>query len=179
MNIYQNNDLKNLAILLIAVIATFLFAIAMNFATVRYTEPDHWTDTVTEYRVDTVWQDVVIHDTIPSLVYKQIVKTDTLYAKDGSEVPLYTENVVYADMLTNDEDSVAYKAYITGIQPRLDSIDIWMNRRFITNNVIQTVTVKEKAKKNPFYYGIGVSAGYDPFNNRPALIIGAQAGIRL
>jgi hypothetical protein len=179
MNIYTNNDIKHLAALLLVAVASFFLAVGLNIATVYQPEPDHWTDTVTEYRVDTVWQDVVIHDTIPNLVYKQIVKTDTLYAKDGSEVPLYTENVVYADTLTNEEDSVAYRAYITGIQPRLDSIDIWMNRRYITETVTNTVKVKGKTKKSHFYYGIGVSAGYDPFNNKPALIIGAQAGIRL
>ena len=176
MKMYENNDLRNLAILLIAVIATFLFAIGLNLVTVQYEKPDEIIKT--EYRTDTVWQDVEVHDTVCQMAYKYILKRDTLY-KQGDSIPVIfeTAQTQWADTIG---DSVSYKAWITGIDSNLDSISFKYNRPIVTNTITTQIEKARKKKLGDYlYYGLGVSAGYDPFNQRPALIIGAQAGIRL
>ena len=178
-NIYK--DLKGLAALLVIAVIAFLIGICVNVATVQ---PDVTTDTIYEHYTDTLWQDREFHDTITNdnIIEHYITKVDTVYGKDGSEIALQWAKKTYADTLTSQGDTVSYKAYLSGIKPTLDSIQFKTNHRIVTNTNTLTVQV-EKAKKKRLgdyvYYGFGVSAGYDPFNQRPAIIVGASAGIRL
>lgn len=175
MRPYIDDNIRVLAILLLAAIASFFIGLAVNTCTLHPVEP---VDTIrTEYVHDTVWQDVEVHDTLPQLEYRYITRTDTVYTKDGQEIALNWENTAWSDTLSSGGDTISYMAYVSGIQPRLDSIDIRANRREI--HTTETVYIREKQKKNPFFYGIGVFAGYDPFINKPVMGIGATAGIRL
>lgn len=178
-NIYE--DLKGLMVVAIAAIIAFLIGIAVNVATVQ---PDVTTDTIYEHYTDTVWQDREFYDTITldNVIDHYITKVDTVYGKDGSEIALQWSKKTYADTLTSQGDTVSYKAYLSGIEPTLDSIQFKTNHRIVTNTNTLTVQVEKARKKrlgDYFYYGLGVSAGYDPFNQRPAIIVGASAGIRL
>lgn len=178
-NIYE--DLKGLMVVAIAAIIAFLVGLCVNVATVQ---PDVTTDTIYEHYTDTVWQDNVITDTITknNVIDHYITKVDTVYTKDGSELALQWAKKTYADTLTSGQDTVSYKAYLSGIEPVLDSIQFKTNHRLVTNTTTLTVQV-EKAKKKKLgdylYYGFGISAGYDPFNKKPAIIVGGSAGIRL
>ena len=178
-NIYE--DLKGLMVVVIAAIIAFLIGVCVNVATVQ---PDVEVDTTYIFQTDTVWQDNVITDTITNdnIIEHYITKVDTVYGKDGSEIALQWAKKTYADTLTSQGDTVSYKAYLSGIEPTLDSIQFKTNHRIVTNTNTLTVQVEKARKKrlgDYFYYGLGVSAGYDPFNQRPAIIVGASAGIRL
>ena len=170
-----NNDIKALTALLLVAVIAFLVGISVNTCTLHQTDPGEIIKT--EYVTDTVWQDVEVHDTVPQLEYRYITRTDTVYTKDGQEIALNWENTAWSDTLSSGGDTISYMAYVSGIQPRLDSIDIRANRREI--HTTETVYIREKQKKNPFFYGLGVFAGYDPFINKPVMGIGATAGIRL
>lgn len=179
-NIYE--DMRGLMVVAIATIIAFLIGIAVNVATVQ---PDVTTDTIYEHYTDTVWQDNVITDTITNdnIIEHYITKVDTVYGKDGSEIALQWAKKTYADTLTSQGDTVSYKAYLSGIEPVvLDSISFKYKKPVITNTNTLTVQVEKARKKrlgDYLFYGFGVSAGYDPFNQRPAIVIGASAGIRL
>lgn len=175
-------DLKGLAALLVIAVIAFLVGLCVNVATVQ---PDVTTDTIYEHYTDTVYYDREFYDTITfdNVIDHYITKVDTVYTKEGSELTLQWAKKVYADTLTSGQDTVSYKAYLSGIEPvALDSISFKYNKPVITNTNTLTVQV-EKARKKKLgdyvYYGFGISAGYDPFNQRPAIVIGASAGIRL
>ena len=170
-----NNDIKALTALLLVAVIAFLVGISVNTCTLHQTDPVEIIKT--EYMHDTIWEDVEVHDTVPQLEYRYITRTDTVYTKDGQEIALNWENTAWSDTLSSGGDTISYMAYVSGIQPRLDSIDIKANRREI--HTTETVYIREKQKKNPFFYGLGVFAGYDPFINKPVMGIGATAGIRL
>lgn len=171
-----NNDIKSLTALLIVAVIAFLVGLSVNTCTLHKTDPVEIIKT--EYVTDTVWEDVEVHDTVCQMVYKNVLKRDTLY-KQGDSIPviLETAQTQWSDTLG---DSVSYRAWITGIDSKLDSISFRYNRPVVTTTITTQVEKARKKKIGDYlYYGIGVSAGYDPFNNRPAMIIGAQAGIRL
>ena len=174
-------DIKGLMVVVIAAIIAFLIGVCVNVATVQ---PDVEVDTTYIFQTDTVWQDREFYDTITNnnVIDHYITKVDTVYGKDGSEIALQWSKKTYADTLTSQGDTVSYKAYLSGIEPVLDSIQFKTNHRIVTNTISTTITAYEKPKKrfrDNFFYGFGVSAGYDPFNQRPAIIVGASAGIRL
>lgn len=75
------------------------------------------------------------------------VPADTLEIHDTTTQLVYLprEYMVYKD--TN------YRAVVSGVQPRLDSIEVY--RTTITNTITKYVEVKKKTK-----WGIGVQAGY-------------------
>lgn len=176
MRPYIDDNIRVLAILLLAAIASFFIGLAVNTCTLHQTDPVEIIKT--EYVTDTVWEDVEVHDTVCQMVYKNVLKRDTLY-KQGDSIPviLETAQTQWSDTIG---DTVSYKAWITGIDSKLDSIQFKYNRPIVTNTITTQVEKARKKKIGDYlYYGLGVSAGYDPFNNRPAMIIGAQAGIRL
>lgn len=178
-NIYE--ELKGLMVVVIAAIIAFLVGVCVNVATVQ---PDVETDTIYEHYTDTVYYDREFYDTIPNCIYKYVTKVDTFYKK-GDTVPvmLETASKTFSDTLYSQNDTLSYLAYVSGIEPvALDSISFKYSKPVITNTNTLTVQV-EKARKKKLgdyvYYGFGVSAGYDPFNKKPAVIVGASAGIRL
>jgi hypothetical protein len=109
--------------------------------------------TVTTVHTDT------IHDTIPELVSQSFVRRDTVRlpishkkgdslthsaSKDSSDVIIPITQKVY-----NTKD---YKAYVSGYNQKLDSIDIYRKTVTVTN----TVTIQKKPSK----WGIGFQVGY-------------------
>lgn len=103
---------------------------------------------------DTVTVETLIHDTVPVdrpvYIKEKVVENiyvpvvDTLRYHDTCFVVLPRSQREYADSL--------YTAWISGYDPRLDSIRIVRTLHMVTN----TVTVKEPPKR----WGLGVAAGY-------------------
>lgn len=103
-----------------------------------------------------------------------IERTDTLYLKDTniyrfpdmvSEITIPEETIVIQDSLIIISDSVGvlpvqqkhyradeYEAWISGYRPRLDSIYVFPETRYITNEI--------QVKRKPTKWGIGIQAGY-------------------
>lgn len=102
------------------------------------------------------------------------VRTDTLYVRDTivENNPVYVTNTVIDTMLVAVRDTVTvrdtayivvereqkhyrgddYEAWVSGYRPRLDSIYVFPETRYITNEI----EVKRKTAK----WGIGIQAGY-------------------
>lgn len=117
-------------------------------------------DTITVIRHDTI----KIDSPVPVVKYikeKEYVKiTDSLLVHDTVThiVELPREYLVYKD--------TSYRAVVSGVQPRLDSIEIY--RPTITNTITKYVEVKKKTR-----WGIGVQAGYGWNGNKCAPYLGA------
>lgn len=96
------------------------------------------TNTTTKVKVDTLWM-------VPRLaVLTRIIPGDTIWIKDS--IPVMREQAIYKDS--------AYVAYVSGYQPRLDSLLLFP--KTITNYVKETVTITPKAKR----WGLGPQVGY-------------------
>lgn len=118
-------------------------------------------DTVTVIRHDTIKVDS------PIPVYKYIKQTeyvaikDTLLQKDTVKELVYLprEYMVYKD--------TSYRAVVSGVEPRLDSIEIY--RPTITNTITKYVTKKTR-------WGVGpqVGVGYDGKKAVPYIGVGVQ-----
>lgn len=103
---------------------------------------------------DTVTVVSVVRDTVevnkPIYIKEKVVEnvyvpvTDTLRLHDTTFVVLPRSQKEYADSL--------YSAWVSGYDPRLDSIRIVRTLHMVTN----TVTVKEPPKR----WGLGITAGY-------------------
>ena len=95
----------------------------------------------------------VTHDTIKIVMNDTIVRRDTLY--------LEREQRIY-----EDED---YKAFVSGVQPRLDSI-------YVYPKTIYETKVSTQKEWRRFTYGVQVGAGVVmPFNSVPSF--GGYIGI--
>lgn len=123
-------------------------------------------DTIVVHKTDT------IKITEPKIVYKYKKETeyveipDTSYIHDTitSIIQLPREYLVYKDS--------TYRAVVSGVLPRLDSIEVY--RPTITNTITKYVTTT-KANK----WGIGVQAGYGWNGQKvsPYLGVGVQYNI--
>ena len=103
-------------------------------------------DTVEVIRIDTV----VVEKPVP--VYVRIVDTmrvpvpvrDTITERDSVFVKLPREQAFYQD--------TAYRAWVSGYRPALDSIEVFQKTKVIT--ITETVT------QPPRRWGFGITAGY-------------------
>lgn len=91
---------------------------------------------------------------------------DTIIAHDTTEklVFLPREYMVYKDS--------TYRAVVSGVQPRLDSLEIY--RPTITNTITKTVVQKRKTR-----WGLGLQAGYG-YNGKdfkPYIGVGVQYNV--
>lgn len=139
-------------------IAVFLFIIGVALFRIRGLEKE--LDRYKNAPADTVT--VIRHDTIkidsPVPVYKyvkeKVVVHDTTLLSETDTViqvvELPREYLVYKD--------TSYRAVVSGVQPRLDSIEIYQR------NAFSTITKFVEVKK-PSRWGLGVQAGYG-YNGR-------------
>ena len=86
-----------------------------------------------------VFTRVYVRDSIYVTVRDTLHRTDTVW--------LPREVKVYEDE--------RYRAEVSGYQPNLDRIDIFVKDRIVTQDKTQVVTVKRNAR-----WGIGLQAGY-------------------
>lgn len=169
----KNKDINALLALLVWAIIAFLIGLGLNVVSVimQPQEPSYKTDTIEWH--DTVYQDVFWYDTVPQLVDNTIIKTDTFYTSNGQEMVLETSKKVWADTLTNGEDSVSYMAYTSGYEHKLDSISLWANHKTVTNTIEVTKYVERKKKfKDRFHFLPNASVGYGVVNKKPDFYLG-------
>lgn len=151
-------------------VAVFLVIIGVALGRIRHLEKE-----LEAYRnapADTVT--VIRHDTIrvdsPVPVYRYIRTSDTVTIchelRDTVKELIFLprEALVYKDS--------TYRAVVSGVQPRLDSIEIY--RPTVTNTVTKYVEVQRKTR-----WGVGLQAGAG-FNGKkvqPYLGVGLQYNI--
>lgn len=99
-------------------------------------------DTIT--REKPVYTRVYVRDSIYVIVRDTLYQTDTVWL--SREVKVYEDE--------------RYRAEVSGYQPSLDRIDIFVKDRIITQDKTQIVTVKRNAR-----WGIGLQAGYGAILN--------------
>lgn len=167
----MSKELENLLRLLALVL---VFLLIMGIALMRIRRLEKQIDAYKNAPADTVV--VVKTDTVliaePKVEYRYIKEkeyvtiTDSLYLYDTVTkiIELPREYLVYKD--------TSYRAVVSGVQPRLDSIEIY--RKNITATVTKYVEVKK-----PSHWGLGVQAGYgyDGKKLRPYLGAGVQYNI--
>ena len=103
-------------------------------------------DTVTVVKKDTVAKVLPVHDTayIVRFVKIPVTTTDTVEVRDSVELPV--EQKVYKDS--------DYVAWVSGVMPQLDSLNIF--RRTETVTITETITRREKAPR----WSVGLQGGY-------------------
>lgn len=155
---------------LVALALVFLAIMALGVARIRHLEKtidelrNAPADTVTIVKIDTVKVDS------PVPVYKYIKYNDTVTIchelRDTVKelVFLPREYMVYKDS--------TYRAVVSGVQPRLDSIEVY--QRNTVQTVTKTIRVPDRKR-----WGLGVQAGYGYDGKRltPYVGIGVQYDI--
>ena len=123
-------------------------------------------DTIQIVRIDTLKVDtpVPVHHYIKERDTAFIVLTDVKVDTIKELVYLPREYMVYKD--TN------YRAVVSGVQPRLDSIEIF--QRTYTNTITKTIKVPDRKR---WGFGIQAGAGYDGKRVRPFVGLGVQYDI--
>lgn len=147
--------MNNLKIWAVSILTAFLFgALASYFAAKGHFQAKLATLTPEVIRVDTlrlnspILREIhkVTHDTIKIVMNDTIVRRDTIY--------LEREQRVY-----EDED---YKAFVSGFQPRLDSI-------YVYPKTIYETKVSTRKEWRRFTYGVQAGVGVvRPFNSSPS-----------
>ena len=150
--------MNNLKIWAVSILTAFLFgALASYFAVKGHFQAELATLTPEEIQVvkrdtlrlnSTVLREIhkVAHDTIKIVMNDTIVRRDTIY--------LEREQRIY-----EDED---YKAFVSGFQPRLDSI-------YVYPKTIYKTKVSTRKEWRRFTYGMQVGVGVVmPFNSSPS-----------
>ena len=121
-------------------------------------------DTLTVYDtiVQAIAKDSVVkkYEIVKLTVIDDSARIDTIYKTDSVKVEVPITQKTYSDS--------TYKAVISGFHVSLDSM-------FVKNKTI-TKTITETRYK-PTKWGLGVSAGYDPINNKWGVMLGVQYNI--
>lgn len=120
-------------------------------------------DTIQIVRIDTLKVDtpIPVHHYIKERDTAFIVLTDVKVDTIKELVYLPREYMVYKD--------TSYRAVVSGVQPRLDSIEIF--QRTYTNTITKTIKVPDRKR---WGFGIQAGAGYDGKKVRPFVGLGVQ-----
>ena len=165
----MNNDTNALKFCLVLIIFLSLFQCFRGYYEFPNVEK---VDTVFQTKTDTLWKDTVLHDTVPQLKWKYVLKRDTFYTKEGKDTVLTTEHKQYQDTITCDEDSIIVVSNITGINPTLDSLRVQLKKQEIIKTNTITVTKYIEKPKSHFNIGPSITSGYDLVNKQWGIVAG-------
>lgn len=106
----------------------------------------------TEFVVNT--DTLTVRDTIIERhpVYVTQTKTDTMLVAVRDTTVIHDTTYIVLDREQKYYRGDGYEAWISGYRPRLDSIYVFPETRYITNEI--------KVKRKPTKWGIGIQAGY-------------------
>lgn len=123
-------------------------------------------DTVRIVKIDTVKVDVPVpvHHYVKQTDTAFIVLTDVKVDTIKQLVYLPREYMVYKDS--------SYRAVVSGVQPRLDSIEVY--QRNTTTTITKTVKVPDKKR---WGLGVNVGAGWNGKEVQPFVGVGVQYNI--
>lgn len=128
----------------------FILLLLASFFAGRWTK--HAVAPAPEVIIDTLLvRDTIHHDRpvyittrVVDSIYIPISVTDSVHLHDTTYIVLPREQKFYADS--------TYAAWVSGYDPRLDSIDVFQNTIYIT----KTITIPSQPK----HWHIGATAGY-------------------
>lgn len=164
----ERDDLLKFA----ALVAVFLLLLAFAIGRIRRLEEkvlelrNAPADTVLVTRIDTILREK------PTPVYKYISRTEFVEIPGNSvRIDTVKELVFLPREVMVYKDST-YRAVVSGVQPRLDSIEIY--RPTITQTVTKTVSVPDRRR---WGVGVQVGAGWNGKEVQPYLGVGVQYSI--
>ena len=145
MTRYMSSRLKGSLLLLAIVAAAFLIGRVSAKQPILEVE---------KVRVDTLY----IRDTITreKPIYTRVYVRDSIYVTDT----LHIRDTMWLPREVKVYEDERYRAEVSGYQPSLDRIDIYVKDRIVTQDKTQVVTVKRNAR-----WGIGLQAGYGTMLN--------------
>ena len=135
----------------------------------------HQPEIETKIERDTVWRDSIIREPLPAetintgrVVYIKIpMPSDTIRdtLRDSIEVPVPIYQKRYDDSL--------YTAWVSGFEPKLDSIDLRLPT--ITETVTKTIM-----KPSPLVnFGVQIGGGYGVIHHQPDIYVGVGVQLNL
>ena len=116
----------------------------------------------------TVWKD----RPVPVPVTKYIAQYDTIRITDRDTIERHDTTFVVLQRQQKCYKDSTYIAYVSGINPALDSIRV-------AQKTITITTTETIYKNRLVHFGIGATAGYDPFSKTGAIVIGGTAMVDL
>jgi site-specific recombinase len=148
---------KSRILIVLAVLLMFITAFFIGKNT-KKCENVITSDTIV--KIDTLWRDTIVKDTVLQPKYIKVLKRDTVFTSNGDTIELVKEAKTYDKRLTINQDTADLKIYVSGIETSLDSLKM----RLKTHETIKTVEViklveKPKTWKDRFDIGIGVGYG--------------------
>lgn len=149
--------MKNLPYIII--IALILF-IVFRPARVERVPGEVIRDTIITNRIDT------IRDTVPVPVYESVVDSFPFAVPVPGDT---VRDTVYLPITQKIYKDSLYTAYVSGYRAKLDSIEVYSK--------MQTVFVRERAKRKRF--GLGVQAGYGFLGNKLSPYVGVGVSCNL
>lgn len=142
----MNRDWKRIVLwaLVIALGFVFSFLAGYRHAVSRPVEPLS-RDTVVITRIDTIAREKPVYYAVRQTDTLRVVVRDTVRQQDTLYLELRREQRAYRD--------TSFEAWVSGVEPALDSIRVFAPVRCVT--VTERVPVKVRTR-----WGLGVSAGY-------------------
>lgn len=164
----MKQTILNILLGVLAIAFIFFSGFLVSRCTYKLPEPEIRSDTTV----------VVVHDTTQIVEFVEVfrnvrdtmiieVPTDNVIVEhDTTYIPLPREYVTYKDS--------SYRAVVSGFMPRLEELEFYPQKEYITIQTEKVTTVK----RNP-RFSIGVQAGYGitPAGFQPYLGVGGQLNI--
>ena len=140
-------------------------------------------DTITITRYDTLY----VTDTFllekPKPYKVEVIKRDTLYTKDTTEVVLETEKTLYRDTLCQEGDTLYTELLISGINAKIEYAKYLLLKQRISEHSSTIINNYIEKKKKPtfkdrLFIAPSISVGYSPIHKDIDMVLGVSAGIK-
>lgn len=123
-------------------------------------------------KCDTIWRDSIIREPLPAetirtdrVVYIKVPVPQSDTVHDSIEVPIPIVQKRYEDSL--------YTAWVSGYEPKLDSIDLRLP------TIKETVTITKTKTTTLVNFGVQIGGGYGVIHRQPDFYIGFGAQLNL
>lgn len=166
--------MKNKIILLLVVLLLILTAFFVGRGT-KKCENLITSDTIV--KIDTLWRDTIVKDTVLQPKYVKVLKRDTVFTSNGDTLELVREAKTFNKRLTINQDTADLKICVSGIETSLDSLQM----RLKTHETIKTVEVIKLVEKprKLFEFKPQITGGYDPLRKEWGVLVGFGCSINL
>ena len=170
----REKHLNKLIILLLTAFLVLGFIIGCQWSEMR-SEGLETSDTVTVVEFDTVTitKDTTITKFIPKIIEK--LRVDTI----KKDTVLITERKTYIDTLCQNQDSILLKTTISGINARIDSLQVSLKKQEIIKTNTITITKYVDKPKKLFNIQPQLGVGYGVFNRNVDMYVGIGIGANI
>lgn len=167
--------MKNkLLFLLLSALFVITFIVGCQWGKMR-SEGLETSDTITVVEFDTVTitKDTTITKFIPKIIEK--LRVDTI----KKDTVLITERKTYNDTICQNQDSILLKTTISGINARIDSLQVSLKKQEIIKTNTITITKYIEKPKKLFNIQPQLGVGYGIFNRNVDMYVGIGIGANI